>query len=176
MEFSDLHEFPSGHPPSPYGRPLLVVKVGDAILEGTTALRAVGWIERPGFPTGSVPKQCIDALVAALPVGIFDDGYRGFHSCVLCGEAFPAVKWRRRSIGLQGHGHFLLRHEDVVYMAPALILHYILAHHYQPPEEFIAALAAGRFLTEDDLLVTWRSPRQSPPAGPTAAHADAPGG
>jgi hypothetical protein len=156
MEFSDLHEFPKNHPPSPYGKPLLVVKVGEGVLPEGLALRAVGWLERPGFTTGTVPKDCIGALIEGLRGGIFSDGYRGYHSCTLCGKSLVEVKWKRRRIGLQGHGHYLVERGQVVYMAPALLLHYILDHDYHPPEEFLDAVVKGRFLTEEDLVVRWR--------------------
>ena len=158
MEFPDLHEFPEGHPPSPYGKPLLVVKVGSGILPDGLTVRAVGWLERPGFPTGSVPKACVDALMAALRDGIFSDGCRGIHSCTLCGKTLPEVRWRRRKVTLKGHGHYLLQSGRVVYMAPSLLLHYMLDHDYRPPEEFVQAVAQGRFLTEDDLVIRWRVP------------------
>jgi hypothetical protein len=158
MEFPDLHRFPDGHPPSPYGRPVLVVKVGSGMLPDGLTLRAVGWLERPGFPTGSVSKDCVDALVAALRGGIFLDGYRGVHGCTLCGTGCPEVRWRRRKVALTGHGHYLLQSGQVVYMAPSLLLHYILDHDYRPPDEFVHAVVHGRFLTEDDLVIRWRAP------------------
>ena len=46
--------------------------------------------------------------------------------------------------------------QATVYMAPSLLLHYILDHDYRPPTEFLKALSKGRFLTEDDLIVQWR--------------------
>lgn len=49
MEFPDLHEFPKCHPPSPYGKPAVVVKIGDGILPKGLKLRAVGWLEQAGF-------------------------------------------------------------------------------------------------------------------------------
>ncbi len=164
MEFPDLHEFPKGHPPSPYGKPVFVVKIGDGILPGDRTLRAVGWLEREGFPTGRVPKECIDALVAALRGGILSDGYRGYHTCSLCGQFSTWVKWKRRSYSVQGHGHYLVQMGQVVYMAPALLLHYILGHQYRPPDEFLEAVEKGRFLTEEDLVVRWRSPGEGEPA------------
>lgn len=157
MELRDLHPFDKGHPPSPYGKPLLVVKVGDGLLPEGLTLRAVGWLEHKGFPTGTIPKECIDALVGALRGGVFSDGYRGYHDCTLCGAAFPQIKWKRRTIGLQGHGHYLVQLGQVVYMAPALLLHYILDHEYRPPDEFLEAVTNGRFLTERDLVVRWQS-------------------
>jgi hypothetical protein len=136
MQFSDLHEFPKNHPPSPYGKPVVVVKVGDGMLPKGLTLRAVGWLEEPGFATGSVPKEYIMALVEALRGGIFSDGYRGLHACTICGKDLLEIKWKRRRIGLQGHGHYLVQQAQVVYMAPALLLHYILDHGYCPPLNF----------------------------------------
>jgi hypothetical protein len=157
MELSDLHEFPKNHPPSPYGKPVSVIKVGDGTLPGGLTLRAVGWLEQSGFATGTVPKSCIGALVEALRGCIFSDGYRGYHTCTLCGKFLPEIKWKRRRIRLQGHGHYLVQLGHVVYMAPALLLHYILDHSYCPPDEFLDALLNGRFLTEKDLIIRWRS-------------------
>jgi hypothetical protein len=157
MELSDLHEFPKNYPPSPYGKPVLVVKVGDGLLPKAFALRAVGWLEQPGFAMGNVPKACIGALVEALHGGIFSDGHRGYHTCTLCGNLLPEIKWKRRRIALQGHGHYLVQLDHIVYMAPALLLHYILEHGYRPPDEFLDAVSKGCFLTEDDLVVRWRS-------------------
>src|SRR5262249_57932754 len=107
--------------------------------------------------TGAVPRECIDECVAALHRGIFSDGTRGMHTCTLCGELLPKVRWKRRTVGLQGHGHYLVQLGRVVYMAPALLLHYILAHGYRPPDEFLNAVREGRFLTEEDLVISWRS-------------------
>ena len=158
MEFPDLHEFPRGHPPSPYGWPVLVVKVGAGVLPEGLTLRAVGWLERPGFPTGPTPRDCVEALLAATPGAILSDGSRGVHSCGLCGSSLPEVRWKRRKVGLKGHGHYLVESGQIVYMAPALLLHYILDHAYLPPAEFVRAVSRGRFLTEDDLVVRWRAP------------------
>jgi hypothetical protein len=157
MEFRDLHKFRKGHPPSPDGSPLLVVRVGDGVLPPGLELRAVGWLERPGFPTGAIPGECIEALVKATPGSLFNDGCRGFHACTLCGSSSARVKWKRRTVEVTGHGHYLVQHGPRVYMAPALLLHYIRAHQYLPPEAFLTAVRDGRFLTVDDLVVTWRS-------------------
>jgi hypothetical protein len=163
MEFPDLHEFPKTHPPSPYGKPVVVVKVGDGVLPEGLTLRAVGWLERPGFPTGAVPRECIGSLVAALHGGIFRDGSRGIHGCTLCGQESPAVRWKRRKFPLQGHGHYLVQLGQVVYMAPALLLHYVLDHGYCPPDEFLVAVMKGHFLSEADLVVRWRVPGEGEP-------------
>jgi hypothetical protein len=42
-----------------------------------------------------------------------------------------------------GNGEIRLRALDwKIFVAPVLIYHYVLAHEYLPPDEFIAALAA----------------------------------
>ena len=157
MEFPDLYEFPKNSPPSPYGDPVLVVKVGYGVLPEGSTLRAIGWLEKRGFKTGKVAKQCIAALVESLQRGIFNDGYRGFHSCALCGKFQPEFKWKRRRIVAPGHGHYLVQHRQIVYMAPGMLLHYIIDHDYCPPIEFLEAAMNGRFLSEEDLIIDWRA-------------------
>jgi hypothetical protein len=51
-------------------------------------------------------------------------------------------------------------------MAPALLLHYILDHRYHPPDEFLEAVTNGQFMSEQDLVVTWRGPGPESPVGP----------
>ena len=116
-------------------------------------LYAVGWIEEPGFPTGSVPDEFVDALIAAYPSKIIPDGTRGWHTCTFCEVELPKVDWNGETVDVSGHGHYLVKHENAVYMAPALIPHYILDHNYLPPQEFIDAVIYGRFLSTDDLEV-----------------------
>ena len=102
-------------------------------------------------------------MVVALRGGIFSDGYRGYHTCTLCGKFLTEIKWKRRKFTLQGHGHYLVQLGKFVYMAPALLLHYVLEHEYCPPKEFVEAVSKGRFLTEEDLVVKWRAPAEGEP-------------
>ena len=156
MHFPDLHLFPDGHPPSPYERPVLIVKIGDGFLPKGFRLCAVGWLEKMGFSTGRVPDECIDALVDACSGQILSDGSRGVHACALCGRGMPRVRWRGKTVRLKSHGHYLVLLGQTVYMAPELLLHYIRTHHYRPPQEFIEATIRGRFMREDDLDIEWR--------------------
>ncbi len=116
MEYPDLHTFPEGHPPSPYNSPALVVKIGDGSLPRGLELRVVGWLEKPGFLTGKVIDECLDALVVAHSEGkIFSDGHRGIHDCTLCGRGRPKIRWRGQTLDLLGHGHYLIQMKDSVY-------------------------------------------------------------
>jgi hypothetical protein len=59
----------------------------------------------------------------------------GFHCCEFCPP---------RSDGrfTRGHRNVWIPADSVVYVAPELILHYIEAHGYRPPDEFITAVIA----------------------------------
>jgi hypothetical protein len=157
MEYDDLHVFPDDHPPTPYGKPAHIIKIGDGFLPKGLRLCAVGWIEKPGFSTGAVPDDCIEALVVAHAKAIVRDGTRGIHSCAICSRTRPRIRWRDQTVHLLGYGHYLVQLGEMVYMAPELLLHYIRGHRYRPPDEFVEATIRGRFLTEDDLDIQWKT-------------------
>lgn len=164
MKYRDMNRFRKGHPPSPYEQPVSIVqkradgtiRMGEGVLPDSLTLRTVGWIEGRWFRKGRLPDSCIAALVMAHPDLIFSDGFRGVHTCTLCGTMDPSVEWEGRTVALRGHGHYLVRKESTVFMAPELLLHYVLRHRYCPPEAFRDAVAHGSFMTEQDLVVTWR--------------------
>ena len=153
MKYEDLYKFPEGHPPSPYEFPVRILNVGEVYLPAELELLAVGWIEEAGFTTGAVPEECIEALITAYPSKIIPDGTRGLHTCTLCEVEMLKVEWKGKKVDVKGYGHYLVRLENAVYMAPALLLHYILDHDYRPPQIFIDAVINGKFLTTDDLDV-----------------------
>ncbi len=94
--------------------------------EGGRAVN-VGWLGRRAPTVGDTPLEVLDAL-RAWPV---TNRYRGWHTCELCG---------RNGI-YDGNGDLRVPGVDgVVYIAPALITHYIEAHRYQPPQSFIEAV------------------------------------
>jgi hypothetical protein len=55
----------------------------------------------------------------------------GHHSCPFCPACQPAA-WGSGEIRVPGNGK--------VYAAPVLVHHYVDAHGYRPPEEFIEAV------------------------------------
>lgn len=57
---------------------------------------------------------------------------RGFHTCEFCGGREKAV----------GNAEIRVPGEGRMYAAPSLVHHYVVAHGYKPPEEFIAAVMA----------------------------------
>ena len=97
-------------------------------------VRAVGWLdsEKP-YPKGHVSPEdqalltrhakgwsaCVEAL--NWPVAA------GYHTCQFCENA-------------HGSGNFGVPAGRLLYVCPELVAHYVSAHDYAPPEEFITAL------------------------------------
>jgi len=165
MFIKDLTQFPPNHPPSPYNFPLFLRKgsrSGQVNLQDGLVLCAVGWLGDNIPSEGKTPSECISRLWDAYKSKIvISDGTAGFHNCELChgenewypdGKVGPIIRWRGRQLRIFGHGHFLIRFNEVVYLSPVLILHYILDHGYKPPETFIDGVCQGEFLALNDLI------------------------
>jgi len=106
------------------------------------AIVSIAYLSRDReYPQGGLPDEVFDRLVALVkrPFG----AWCGHHDCDLdpCGSGSPIkVKYKGQSISTCCSSDILVPGENVVYSAPALILHYIRAHHYQPPAEFVDAV------------------------------------
>jgi hypothetical protein len=85
----------------------------------------IGWLdsEHPFFAS----EPSLDLLKALIklvqhPVRIVP----GLHTCPFCRNA-------------AGTGEIDVAGSDVIYAAPTLIVHYVEAHRYRPPDEFVLA-------------------------------------
>jgi hypothetical protein len=95
-------------------------------------LRAVGWLGRDQpFETGHVPPEFCDRLVALLNTAYQPIFTRGYHECELC-----------QSDGPKGIANLFVPGDGVLMVCPELIVHYIKAHNYRPPEVFQMAVMA----------------------------------
>ena len=97
-------------------------------------IRAIGWLEK-GYrfsvaqPSDEFRQRLADlatdwsrsSKACGWPVSA------GSHLCSLCGE-------------VRGAGELAIPGERVLYVAPQLIAHYLEAHGYCPPHEFIEAV------------------------------------
>jgi hypothetical protein len=94
----------------------------------------VGWLDpSTPFPTGETPEEFQAKLVLLCQRPVRQT--RGFHSCPFCtGRSWEEVPKASAEMRVRG--------DEKVYAAPTLIHHYVLAHGYKPPEEFIAAVLA----------------------------------
>ena len=134
---------------------------GQGVLPNRMILAAVGWLGDRVPSEGETPAKCISLLWEAYKTRIvISDGSAGWHDCELCqgeqkwypgGEVGPIIEWQGGQQRIYGHGHFLIRHNNTVFLSPVLILHYILDHGYKPPEVFIEAGQRGEFLSLEDL-------------------------
>ena len=90
----------------------------------------IGWLE-PGysFPTGTTSEEFQIKLNQLCHRRVKQT--RGFHSCGFCGSLLPGSSFEMRVTG-----------GGMVYAAPSLVHHYVVAHGYRPPDGFIAAMLA----------------------------------
>ncbi len=96
-------------------------------------LVAVGWLERgKPYTIGNVDRAIHDALVEMRKHPLPRMTFRGYHHCALCPYAGEA----------KGCVNLLLPGDGVLYVCPELIVHYMNAHGYAPPEVFCRAVLA----------------------------------
>ena len=126
-------------------------------------LSAVGWLGLGhDFPRRPVPPQFFERLFLLLIEPWERVFFMGSHDCELCTgahfdalllardhEALKAIRerrneWMRLEVGdrriRMGHSNLFVPGEGCIYGAPSMIAHYIQAHGYGPPEEFINAV------------------------------------
>ena len=123
--FPDLSPYAYGHYPHPG-----VVHVG--WLDGTHP-----------FPLGTVPEAILLKIkrLARAPVEL----YRGFHVCEICAAARTVDDralepyWDGKRFQ-RSNGEIRVPGDGVIYAAPVGIIHYVEAHGYLPPVEFLKAV------------------------------------
>jgi len=103
---------------------------------------SVGYLSREyEYPKGEVSAECFDRLVKLVMVRLVQ--WFGYHSCDLdpCGSGQPQPKlyYQGQVIPDKCSTDILVPAENLVYVAPALILHYIRGHKYRPPSDFLEA-------------------------------------
>jgi hypothetical protein len=117
-----------------------------AVGPGLTALN-VGWLDKDHpFEVGFVEPEVVQRIFHLCEIPVRQT--RGFHLCPFCKER------KRVVVKIGGTELFLgsaeIRVQDragVVFAAPNLIYHYITAHNYRPPEEFLSAVRGLSLLT-----------------------------
>ena len=106
----------------------------------------VGWLSAAqAFPVGIPDERLVHALgrLIASPVNL----YRGWHICEFCPSPPTIVSPRRlrmldppqRTMG-NGEIRIVATASGITYVAPVLVLHYVVAHGYLPPQVFIDAV------------------------------------
>ena len=94
------------------------------------AILAIGWIRRDTpFPTGSTPAPVTQKLADLCKNPWAPAASAGYHLCEVCQYDGPPMK-----------GEVYVPGRSCIYVAPTGILHYIAAHWYAPPAEFVQAV------------------------------------
>ena len=107
-----------------------------AQLEGP--IRAIGWLEASAaFPRAKPDREFVWRLLELIEYNVGWMGFLGMHWCSICAS--------EDKIGpdpTSSQSQLYVPAADCVYEAPIWIGHYVLAHHYLPPDEFRAAVMA----------------------------------
>jgi hypothetical protein len=102
----------------------------------------IGWLERCApYPNGVVAPELTKKLLALCKFPV--NRYRGWHGCHFCKE-YPVRITDSDGEFCLGDGEIRVaaKDENVTYVAPNLIYHYVIAHQYLPPDVFLDALRA----------------------------------
>jgi hypothetical protein len=116
--------------------------------EGSPKLLAVGWLE-PGreYRRGEVETEFV-AILADLLVNPWQPAISmGRHTCGFCRLSGGPASFRFGNLASSseaplGVSNLWLPANGFLFIAPSLILHYMDAHGYSPPDEFQAAVVA----------------------------------
>ena len=93
--------------------------------------RAIGWLGRDyPYPTGPVSSEFLEVLGEHVEDPWMSIVIMGIHTCELCVES-PAVRDYR---------NLFIPTVTCVYIAPAMVRHYVADHGYRPPDEFVEAV------------------------------------
>lgn len=97
-------------------------------------LTAVGWLEKGNeYSTGSIPRDVYFKLCELKKNPWRFAVFLGVHQCDLCQFQFE----NESNVGTS---NIFIPHNKKIYVCPELITHYINAHHYLPPREFVEAV------------------------------------
>lgn len=100
---------------------------------GAPNIVAVGWLERGhAHPVGVIAVEVFEKLAALLTDPWQPAVAGGGHACDLC--LYKPEAMGGNNVYVPGDGK--------VFVAPELILHYMNAHQYWPPDEFCRAVIA----------------------------------
>ena len=98
--------------------------------ETTDRLRAIGWLAAGhNYTTGETDESTFSKLKELLRDPWQPTLTCGLHECELCQFDRPT-----------GHANLFVPAGTSLFICPELIVHYIAAHKYRPPDEFLRAV------------------------------------
>lgn len=104
----------------------------------------IGWLDiSMPYATGSTPAAFRERLLEHCVRGVLRL-MCGFHFCQFCNhEPIRTSLWYGEQQVLCDNGEIWVSGSDVIYVAPAMVYHYVTEHGYRPPDEFIDAVMRG---------------------------------
>lgn len=110
--------------------------------EALPGVRSVGWLDAAhSYDIGPVPSEVIRKLtVLAIQKSV--NQMRGYHYCEFCSEEriFVVAEGKKDVLGTAEI--WLPDARGGLFASPDLIVHYIDAHQYRPPQEYVEAVQA----------------------------------
>jgi hypothetical protein len=133
------------------------------VAAGSRAARNVGWLdENHAFPTEPPHPELLRAIWEYCMFLVMPT--RGLHSCALCKSGNNTFCRQDTKLTLGSGEIRVFSASGDTYAAPNMIYHYVLEHHYRPPEEFLQAIEQGPRPGSDEyvghlegLHVPWRA-------------------
>jgi len=116
------------------------------ICDSRYSLKAIGWLSQgEPFSVGEVPEDFFEKLCQllvspwsppALPVTA------GGHHCDLCqfSGGVENIQYKHYQIQSRSSSSLYVPGPKCIYVSPTSVAHYIDAHRYQPPPEYIEAV------------------------------------
>lgn len=105
---------------------------------------AIGWLSvEKGYSVGQASAEFCRRLLDFCEVQIIIT--LGYHECEFCDNP-PfglRVEYDNKTLTLGSDDIWAFGADGQVYLAPNLIYHYVTAHNYLPPSEFIEAVLHG---------------------------------
>ncbi len=108
----------------------------------------VGWLDaQHPYQQGAIPPSFLDRLWWLCEASVRRT--RGFHLCEFCeGLSGSGDAWERRIVASRSGRELFLGTAEIrvvddsgrVFAAPDLIYHYVEAHAYLPPQQFVEAV------------------------------------
>lgn len=104
---------------------------------------AVGWLSRrQTFPVGAPDPDFVKKLAGFCRPEVRAFPFRPPLRCALENHQVEPFEIDGRTVEL-GRSEIRVLGDDDIFAAPDLILHYVTAHQYRPPAEFVTAVLRG---------------------------------
>jgi hypothetical protein len=102
----------------------------------------VGWLDsNHPYPTGVTTDAFRNNLVKRLEQ--VENRTRGYHYCDLCGAKEPLRITSGSQEFVLGSAEIHVKQGRRLYISPDLIVHYVLDHSYEPPNEYVSVVTAS---------------------------------